>query len=225
MAISFLPTLLLLALLCAGAHAAAPPEETDDATSHHSFEDIPQWQKVFDDPARDSWQQPVRVVQALGLHHGMTVADLGAGTGHFSRHLAEAVGPRGNVLAVDTEPNMVSHLRKRAEDERTTNVIPVLASADNPRLPTAGVDIVLLVDTYHHIDGRVPYFRTLRQVLRRGGRVAIVEWQYRDLPVGPPLEHKLPRNRIIGEMDAAGYALVSEPGFLEYQDFLIFEPR
>jgi ubiquinone/menaquinone biosynthesis C-methylase UbiE len=153
------------------------------------------------------------------------VADVGAGTGHFSRHLSEAVGPRGSVLAVDTEPNMVTQLRQRAEEEKTANVIPILASANNPRLPAAGVDVVLLIDTYHHIDGRVPYFRALRHVLRRGGRVAIIEWQHRELPVGPPLEHKLPRDQIIGEMEAAGYALVSEPGFLSYQDFMIFEPR
>ena len=222
---SLLLVLLLLVIVCAGVHAASPPEDNDDATAHHTFEDIPHWKAIFDDPSRDSWQQPARVVQALGIHPGMTVADVGAGTGHFSRHLAEAVGPRGTVLAVDTEPTMVTQLRQRAEEEKTTNVIPVLASADNPRLPPAGVDVVLLIDTYHHIDARVPYFRTLRHVRRRGGRVAIIEWQYRDLPVGPPLEHKLPRQRIIGEMSAAGYALVSEPGFLSYQDYLIFEPR
>jgi ubiquinone/menaquinone biosynthesis C-methylase UbiE len=219
---------LLLALLLAGASAsfaAPPPEETDAATSRHSFEDVPHWKAVFDDPERDRWQQPEKVVQALRLRQGMVVADLGAGTGYFSRHLASAVGPRGSVLAVDTEPNMVVQLRTRAEQELTSNVIPILASRDNPRLPTGSVDVVLVVDTYHHIDDRVTYFRTLRHALRRGGRVAVVEWQHRELPVGPPLAHKLPRRRVIREMDAAGYAVVAEPAFLAYQYFIIFEPR
>jgi ubiquinone/menaquinone biosynthesis C-methylase UbiE len=222
---TFVLRIVLLLAIAVGGARAADPEETDDATSRHTFEDIPHWKGIFDDPARDDWQQPKRVVTALGLKRGMTVADLGAGTGHFSRHLAEVVGERGTVLAIDTEPNMVTHLRKRAEEEKTPNVIPVLASADNPRLPPGGVDVVMLVDTYHHIDNRVPYFRKLRQALKRGGRVAIIEWQYRELPVGPPLDHKLPRDRIIREMGAAGYALVSEPAFLSYQDYLIFEPR
>lgn len=216
---------VLLVLACTRALAAAPAEERDDATSHQSFEDIPHWKSVFDDPERDTWQQAEKVVQALGLRHGMVVADLGAGTGYFSRHLAMAVGVRGSVLAVDTEPNMVAQLRARAEKEQTTNVIPILASADNPRLPTGGVDVVLVVDTYHHIDDRVTYFRALRQALRRGGRVVVVDWQHRELPVGPPLDHKLPRRRVIREMDAAGYAVVAEPAFLDYQYFIIFEPR
>lgn len=216
---------LVLAIACGAALAAPSPELNDDATSHRSFEDIPHWKGVFDDPKRDEWQQPTEVVQALGIRHGMTVADLGAGTGYFSRRLAEAVGPRGIVLAVDTEPGMVARLRSRAEEEKTANLIPILASADNPRLPPAGVDVVLVVDTYHHIDDRVAYFRVLRRALRRGGRVAIVEWQHRELPVGPPLDHKLPRKRVIREMDAAGYAVVSEPAFLPYQYFIIFEPH
>jgi len=104
---------------------------------------------VFDDPSRDAWQKPAEVVAALGLHPGMTVADLGAGTGYFSRHLSAAVGPEGTVLAADTEPNMVAHLRERAGSERTANVVPVLASADNPRLPAHATDLVLIVDTFH----------------------------------------------------------------------------
>jgi FkbM family methyltransferase len=217
--------LLLGSLVCTAVAGAAPPEEQDDATSRQSFEDVPHWKAVFDDPARDTWQQPEKVVQALGIRHGMVVADLGAGTGYFSRHLARAVGSRGSVLAVDTEPRMVAQLRARAEQEQTKNVIPILASADNPRLPTAGVDVVLVVDTYHHLDDRVRYFRTLRDALRRGGRVVVIDWQRRELPVGPPLEHKLARKRVLREMDAAGYAVVAEPAFLPYQYFIVFEPR
>ena len=201
---------------------ALPP---DDATAHHSFDDVAKWTKVFDDPARDEWQKPRELVAALSLHPGMRVADLGAGTGYFSRYLAAAVGSDGTVYAVDTEPNLVAHLRARAEQEHTPNVVPVLASADNPRLPLASIDLILIVDTYHHIDARRAYFGRLRRSLTREGRVAIVDWHKHDLPVGPPASHKLAREQVVDEMRAAGYALVDEPAVLPYQYVLIFRPR
>lgn len=211
---------VLLLLLTLPAGAAGP----HDATSHHSFEDVERWQAVFDDPARDAWQKPDQVVGALALAPGMAVADLGAGTGYFSRRLSAAVGPTGTVFAVDTEPQMVVHLRARAERERTPNVVPVLASADRPRLPARGIDLVLVVDTYHHIDDRVAYFRALRAALRPGGRIAVVDWHKRELPVGPPLDHKLARQQVVDEMREAGFALATEHDVLPYQYFLVFGP-
>jgi ubiquinone/menaquinone biosynthesis C-methylase UbiE len=175
--------LLVTSLLVAGPVLAEPH---DDATTHHSFDDVEHWKAVFDDPARDEWQKPAEVVKALALRPGMTVADLGAGTGYFSRHLSAAVGPDGTVLAVEPEPKLLAYLRDRAEREKTANVVPILASPDDPRLPRRSTDLVLVVDTFHHIDDRIAYFRALRRVLRDGGRVAIVDWQQRPLPVGPP---------------------------------------
>ena len=209
----------------APAPVAVQSSADDQATSHHSFENVAQWIKVFDDPARDEWQKPQALVEALHIRPGMRVADLGAGTGYFSRYLAVAVGKQGTVFAVDTEPNLVAHLRSRAEQENTPNVIPILASPDNPRLPAASIDMVMVVDTYHHIDGRRDYFRRLQPCLARDGRVAIVDWQQRDLPIGPPASHKLAREKVVEEMAAAGYALVGEPTVLPYQYFLIFQPR
>lgn len=215
--------LLLLAL--AACPAPAGGRRAHDATAHQSFADVEQWSRVFDDPARDAWQKPVELVAALGLAPGMTVADLGAGTGYLSRHLAAAVGSEGTVLAVEPEPNMVTHLRTRAERERTPNVVPILASPDNPRLPARACDVVLVVDTYHHIDDRLVYFRALSRALKPGGRVAIVDWQKQPLPVGPPPDHKLAREQVLEEMRAAGWGLVAEPAILPYQYFLIFRPR
>jgi predicted methyltransferase len=211
-------TLVLLASAVALARSA------DDATSHRRFDDPAYWSKVFDDPARAAWQKPEEVVAALGLRQGQCVADLGAGTGYFSRLLSAAVGPTGTVLAVDPEPNLVAHLRERAEREGTANVVPVLASLDNPRLPAGMVDAVLIVDTYHHIDDRLDYFRRLRQALRPPGRVAVIDWQKRPLPVGPEMDHKLAREQVVREMEAAGYRLAEEPSFLPYQYFLVFQP-
>jgi ubiquinone/menaquinone biosynthesis C-methylase UbiE len=115
-------------------------------------------------------------------------------------------------------------LRERAERERTPNVVPILASADNPRLPVGAVDVVLIVDTIHHIDDRINYLRRLRHVLKPRGRVVVIDFKKQDIPVGPPPEHKLARQQIVDELSAAGYRLVSEPGILPYQYFLTFQP-
>jgi len=216
-------TALLVALIALGTPPASAA--SDDATSHRSFADVQQWVSVFDDPARDAYQKPAEVVRALRIRPGMRVADIGAGTGYFSGHLSAAVGPTGAVFAADTEPELVRHLRERAEKERTDNVVPILASPDNPRLPRGAVDLVLLVDTFHHIDHRVAYFGRLRATLAPSGRVAVVDWQKRETPVGPELEHRLAREQVVEEMRAAGYALVAEPDVLPYQYCLVFRPR
>jgi ubiquinone/menaquinone biosynthesis C-methylase UbiE len=152
----------------------------------------------------------------------MCVADLGAGTGYFLPYLSKAVGKGGCVLALEPEPNLVVHIRERAEKGELENVTPVLVSFDDPRLPDASVDLVLIVDTFHHLDDRLRYLRRLRRALKPGGRVAIVDWFKRPLPEGPPPEHKLARDQVVQEMGAAGYVLNEEPKILPYQYFLIF---
>jgi ubiquinone/menaquinone biosynthesis C-methylase UbiE len=205
--------------------AATPAHAQHDATVRHSFEDVQHWVAVFDDPARAAWQKPAEVVQALGIRHGMCVADVGAGTGYFSRYLSAAVGEGGTVFAVDTEPRLIVHLRERAERERTPNVVPVLASADDARLPAGMVDRVLVVDTLHHIDDRVTYLRRLQRVLKPGGRIAVIDFKKdADVPVGPPAEHRLARDHVVEEFESAGYKLIAAPQMLPYQYFLIFQP-
>jgi ubiquinone/menaquinone biosynthesis C-methylase UbiE len=196
-----------------------------DATTPQRFDDAGYWEKVFDDPERDAWQKPAALVRGLGVLPGMVVADLGAGTGYLSRHLSRAVGDEGTVLAVEVEPSLVAHLRTRAEREKTANVVPVLGSPDNPRLPAKGVDLILVLDTYHHVNDRLTYFRAIRSALRPGGRLAIVDWQKHDLPVGPPADHKLAREVVVQEMEASGWTLADEPNLLPYQYVLVFRPR
>lgn len=196
--------------------------DSDDATSTHGFEDVEHWIRVFDDPKRAEWQRPRELVAALGVTAGMRVADVGAGTGYFEKLLADAVGRDGVVYAVEPEPKLLAHLRARAEREGTPNVVPVLGSLDNPRLPPGGVDLVLIVDTYHHIDDRRGYVQRLQRVLAPGGRVAIVDWEKRPLPVGPDVDHKLAREHVVGEMQESGYRLAAEPDVLAYQYVLVF---
>ena len=184
----------------------------------HKFDDPAKFAKSFDDPKRDEWQVPSRVIDALGLKSGMAVADIGAGTGYFSMRLAKVPGV--SVYSVDIEPKMVEHLKQRALGEKLANVTAVLAGAASPNLPKP-VDVVLIVDTYHHIGSRTAYFRDLKKSLKPGGRVAIVDFR-KDSPEGPPVEFRFTAEQIEAEMKLAGYALDGKHDFLPRQHFLIF---
>jgi ubiquinone/menaquinone biosynthesis C-methylase UbiE len=214
--------MLVTALLLAA--FAAPDEPNHDATVHHPFDDVAKWVGVFDDPGRDAWQKPDAVLDAIGVKPGMTVADLGAGTGYFSMHLAKAVGEKGRVIAIEIEPNLVKYMKERAEKANLTQIVPVLASPADPHLPEHGVDLVLIVDTWHHIDDRLQYVLTLAAGLKPGGRVAVVDFKKGDFPVGPPDPHKITAERVVSEFVSAGWKQASHWDELPYQYVLVFTP-
>jgi ubiquinone/menaquinone biosynthesis C-methylase UbiE len=207
-----------------GQGAAAEQRDSDDATAHHPFDDAQRWAKVFDDPGRDAWQKPAEVIAAMTIRPGMMVADIGAGTGYFTVYLSRAVGPEGTVLAIDPEPDMVKHLGQRAHKDGLGNVLPVLGMFEDPFLPRGRVDRVLIVDTYHHIDDRLDYFGRMRRDMAPGGRLVVVDFHKRPLPVGPSPEHKLERDTVVYEMQKAGWRLDGEIKSLPYQYVLIFDP-
>jgi SAM-dependent methyltransferase len=190
-----------------------------DRGYHRSFDQAEKWAKEFDDPSRDAWQKPNEVLDALHLDRTARVADLGAGTGYFSARIARLI-PEGKLFAVDIEPDMLRFLGERAQREHLSFLVPVLASAGSPNLPEP-VDLVLVVDTYHHIDDRLAYFAALRASLRPGGRLAIVDFKA-DSPNGPPPEHRISAERVTAELNAAGYSLLATHLFLPRQYFLVF---
>jgi cyclopropane fatty-acyl-phospholipid synthase-like methyltransferase len=200
----------------AGCAAAQTPH-----THQHSFRDAEKWAHVFDDPERDAWQKPHEVIQALALQPDARVADLGAGTGYFAARLANML-PKGRVYAVDIEPDMVRYLEARAKREGLSNMLALEGRPDDPRLPEK-VDLILLVDVYHHIGDRASYFRRLRETLRSRGRVAIIDFKL-DSPQGPPRAARIAPQAVKAEMKAAGYAVAAEHDFLPYQYFLVFAP-
>ena len=204
-----------LALVASFAAAQTPH------THQHTFRDAEKWAHVFDDPERDAWQKPHEVIQALSLQPDARIADLGAGTGYFAARLANML-PKARVYAVDIEPDMVRYLEARAKREGLGNMLALEGKADDPRLP-AKVDMILLVDVYHHIEDRPRYFRRLRLSLRPGGRIAIVDFKL-ESPEGPPRAARVAPEGVIAEMKAAGYAVAAEHAFLPYQYFLVFAP-
>jgi SAM-dependent methyltransferase len=189
---------------------------------HRRFEDADRWAKEFDNPERDAWQKPEEILDALRLQPASRVADIGAGTGYFSVRIAKRV-PQGKIFAADIEPDMVRYLGERAQREHLTNLTAVQALADAANLPEP-VDVIVVVDTYHHIDNRTRYFAELKSSLRPGGRIVIVDFKA-DSPTGPPVQHRISPKKVIDELTAAGYVLVESLEFLPRQYCLIFGKR
>lgn len=179
----------------------------------------------LEDPDRARWQRPARLIRDLGLRPGQAVAEIGAGSGYLVRRLARAVGPRGRVYAVDVEPRMLSVLLERLRRTRLGNVTPVLGRDDDPLLPDGAVDLVLVVNTYHHFPGGSRYLRRLARLLRPNGRLVNVDFHRRETPVGPPLERRIAREAFLRDARRAGLRLVREATFLPYQYCLVLRPH
>jgi arsenite methyltransferase len=173
---------------------------------------------------RDQWQQRDRVIESLQIRPGDRIADLGSGSGYFVFSLAKALGPAGKVYAVDVDPAMNDLVAERAKKDKTANIEVILATPDDPRLPSAGVDLIFSSNTYHHIDNRISYLANLRKYLRPNGRIAIVEFDRRGWLQGM-WQHYTPSEFIKREMEQAGYTLLQEFDFLDRQSFLIFAPN
>jgi SAM-dependent methyltransferase len=154
----------------------------------------------------------------------MTVADLGAGTGYFEPYLSRAVGAGGRVLALDVEPDMVRHLRERAASEQLANVSAEVVATDDPKLPPASVDRVLVVDTWHHVPDREAYAKKLAAALTPGGMVAIVDFT-REAAHGPPKHHRLDPEQVARELSAGGLEASIAPEALPDQYVVLGKKR
>ncbi len=173
---------------------------------------------------RARWQRPELVLRALGVRRGAVVADVGAGPGYFTTRLARAVGPRGRVYAVDPEPEVLKVLVKRLDG--ATNVTPVLSRDDDPLLPPASCDLALFVNAYHHVADGPAFLRRLARCLKRGGRLAAIDWAYRETPMGPPMRRRIPPERLERLARRAGLRPVARHAFLPYQYFVVLaRPR
>ncbi len=158
----------------------------------------------------------------LGISEGKSVADLGAGSGWFTARAARRVGPGGTVYAEDINPNAVSYIDARVKKEGLTNVRAVLGSPDDPKLPPASVDAVLLLKVYHEIAHPVQVMTSVKAGLKTGAKVGIIDRN------GNGVDHGLDLVTVEKEMTAAGYRLTGQYDFTKTdgQDyFLIFEVR
>jgi ubiquinone/menaquinone biosynthesis C-methylase UbiE len=175
-------------------------------------------------PGRTRWQKPARVLKALGVRRGSVVADIGAGPGYFTLPLARAVGANGRVYAVDPGLTHLERLRERLLKAGVRNVTPVLGRGDDPHLPPGSCDIVLVVNTYHHFPSGPAFLRRAATALRPGGVLAGIDFEKRETPVGPPVEHRVSREEFLRAATKAGLRVIAEHRFLPHQYFVVLRP-
>ena len=171
-----------------------------------------EWVTTLEGPQRVATQKVDEVIAKLALKPGMIVADIGAGSGLFSRPLSKAVGPTGKIYAVDIQQDLLDVINKRAKEEKIANIQTVLGEFDDPKIPVRTVDLSFINDVLHHIQNRAVYLKSLGAYVKPGGRVAIIDMNSAD----PNTPHKgqpellISREDIIKWMSDAGFKLVQE---------------
>lgn len=170
----------------------------------HAFADPAEMSKKWNDPERDQWQHPEEIMAALALKPGATVADIGAGTGYMVAPISKAVGKDGTVIAIDASAEMVEYLRKRESELGPAKIVPQKVGFNDPELPSAEVDRVLTLDTWHHIKGQEAYARKVYDGLKRGGRFVVVDYEV-DAETGPPMAMRLEPAKVKKQLEMAGF--------------------
>ena len=179
----------------------------------------------LDRSERRGEEDPDRALDLLAIPKGAAVADVGAGSGYMTVKLSTRVGPTGRVYATDIQPEMLRLLGRRLTIQQVTNVILVQGAVDDPRLPQSAVDLELLVDVYHEFSAPQAMLRHLRDALKSGGRLVLLEYRKEDpsIPIRP--EHKMSVAEAKLEIEAEGYALSRIDESLPRQHVLVFTKR
>jgi ubiquinone/menaquinone biosynthesis C-methylase UbiE len=173
-------------------------------------------------PERETEEQPDEALKAIGIARGSSVADIGAGSGYMTLRMAKLVGPEGKVYANDIQPRMLELLRENLKKQKLGNVTTVLGEIDDPKLPAASVDLVLLVDVYHEFSEPQKMLRHIREALKPDGRLVLLEYRGEDpaVPIRP--EHKMTVQQVKAELEPEGYRLDEVKENLPRQHILIF---
>ena len=188
---------------------------TDSSEKSDQFKDE---MSVYESADRVIWQKPDLVIQELGDVEGKVVADIGAGTGYFSRRIAYK---GAKVIAIDIDPKAIQWMEEqkaRFPIELQDRLVIRQAEPDDPKLKTQEVDLVLLVNTYSYISNRIPYFTRLKEAIRPGGDVIIIDFKKKETPFGPAIEERVDVSDVEKELKEAGYTLLKiDQESLEYQ--------
>lgn len=175
----------------------------------HEFNEPEAYARRWEDPERDAWQRPQGLVEALDVQPGMSVADIGTGTGYLLPYLSQAVGSEGLVYAVDVSPNMLEWVRERAARESLDNVSTVAAGGARTGLASQSVDRAIMINVWHHVEQPEAYAADLLRSLRPGGRLLIVESRPdSNEDGGPPAHYRLSAQTVIEQLEQAGFTAV-----------------
>lgn len=206
-----------------------PPVHVDPSINDH-YRERPRasyWQGRLERDGREVYARRQAILAELDLREGMVVADIGAGTGLFTLLFARAVGPSGQVYAVDLMANFREHVARRSRKAGLQNVTTVAATASSCGLAPASIDLAFLSDVYHHIEEPTPYLASIRAALRPGGVLVLID--FKRIPgVSDPwiLSHvRAGREVVLAELSAAGFELIDAPAILEENYFLRLRVR
>ena len=178
----------------------------------------------LDRPEREKEEAPSKAIAALAVEPGAVVADVGAGSGYYTVRLAKVVGPKGRVVATDLQAGMLDLIRAKVARERLTNVEIVQGRADDPVLPARTFDLVLMVDVYHELASPQVFVRKLKEALKPGGRLVLIEFRGEDPGVPIREEHKMRVSQVREELAADGFRIDTVLDVLPWQHIIVLRP-
>lgn len=170
---------------------------------------------------REREENPAKAIRALDIQPGMTVCDLGAGSGYYTVRMSRLVGPTGKVYAVDIQPRMLELLTRRLRSDGIQNVVPVLSTEDDPKLPPQSQDLILLVDVYHEFARPQIMLRRMREALKDDGRLVLLEFRKEDESVPIRLEHKMSIAEVKAELEPEGFRIDKVLDVLPWQHIFV----
>ncbi len=173
-------------------------------------------------PARDTAELPSRLIRILDLNPSAVVADIGAGTGYITFMLSKVV-PHGRVLAVEVQHALLDTIQVRMARERIRNVQTILGTVDNPALPQSGVDLALIVASYHEFSHPREMLDNIFEALKPGGRIVIVEYRAEDETIPIKTVHRMSEQQIRRELEVSGYVWRETRDVLPQQHIVVFE--
>jgi ubiquinone/menaquinone biosynthesis C-methylase UbiE len=217
-----LSVILVVALTSFGAGAQGP--ERASTPQPAASTDLAGYIASLEEPGRAEWQKPDEVIRALDLQPGETLCDVGAGPGYFALRAARRLELSGWVYAEDVEATIIDALRDRVRQARLSNVTPILGLSDDPLLPKAACDVVLVVNTYHLFPNGPAYLRRLAKSLKPRGRLVNIDFHKRETPQGPILASRVAKDAFLADALRASFTLVGEETFLPYQYFVVLKP-
>ncbi len=179
--------------------------------------------KRFEGPERDVYQQPQKVLNYIGNVKGQKIMDIGAGTGYFTFKLVDA---GAKMIAADVDDRFLNFIKEKMDSLSFSSEQIELRKVpyDDPLLKNGEVDQVLIVNTYHHIEDRSAYFSKVKKGLKPGGRLIVIDFIKKDLPIGPPIKHKVSTDEVIEELKISGFEnFTVESSLLEYQYIVVAE--
>lgn len=172
---------------------------------------------------RDEKEQPYKVLEVMQLKSGDTVADIGVGTGYYARKIAKKVAPAGWVYGVDIQPEMLTYFNEYCARDNITNITPVLGIFDDPRLPTASLDWIILADVYHEFENPEPMLQKMLQALKPTGKVCLLEYRLNgETAQHIKKDHRMSVEQVKAEWLPAGFELLELHEFLPSQHLFIF---